>query len=56
VGEANVRDNEFLEVFRKNRRDVAVSKQLTGLEEMWSSKARENYERAAKLAEQAASL
>jgi ABC-type Fe3+ transport system substrate-binding protein len=56
VGEANVKDNEFLEVFRKNRRDVAVSKQLTGLEEMWSSKARENYERAAKLAEQAASL
>ncbi len=56
VGEANVKDNEFLEVFRKNRRDVAVSKQLTGLEEMWSSKARANYERAADLANQAAAL
>ncbi|MFZ4289498.1 ABC transporter substrate-binding protein [Variovorax sp. HJSM1_2] len=56
VGEANVKDNEFLEIFRKNRRDVAVSKQLTGLEEMWSSKARANYERAAELANQAAAL
>ncbi|MDP3135484.1 MAG: extracellular solute-binding protein [Burkholderiaceae bacterium] len=56
VGEANVRNKEFVELFRKNRREVAVSKQVTGLEEMWSSKARANYERARDLAVQAAAL
>jgi len=56
VGEANVRDEEFLELFRKNRRDVAVSKQLTGLEQLWADKARANYERAAKLANEARAL
>jgi len=53
VGEANVQNEEFLELFRKNRRDVAVSKQLTGLEQLWASKARENYERATQLANDA---
>ncbi len=53
VGEANAKNEEFLELFRKNRRDVAVSKQLTGLEQLWATKARENYERARGLAEQA---
>lgn len=53
VGEANVKNEEFLELFRKNRRDVAVSKQLTGLEQLWATKARDNYERARALAEQA---
>ncbi|SDM37210.1 ABC-type Fe3+ transport system, substrate-binding protein [Oryzisolibacter propanilivorax] len=56
VGEANVRDEEFLELFRKNRRDVAVSKQLTGLEQLWADKARANYERATKLAGEARAL
>lgn len=53
VGEANVKNEEFLELFRKNRRDVAVSKQLTGLEQLWAAKARDNYERARALADQA---
>ncbi|QNP59860.1 ABC transporter substrate-binding protein [Paenacidovorax monticola] len=56
VGEANVKNEEFLELFRKNRRDVAVSKQLTGLEQMWADKARANYERAQQLAGEARSL
>ena len=53
VGEANAKNEEFLELFRKNRRDVAVSKQLTGLEQLWATKARDNYARAQTLAEQA---
>lgn len=53
VGEANVKNEEFLALFRKNRRDVEVSKQLTGLEQLWATKARENYERARGLALQA---
>ncbi|MBT9511010.1 MAG: extracellular solute-binding protein [Acidovorax sp.] len=53
VGEANVKNDEFLDLFRKNRRDVAVSKQLTGLEQLWATKARDNYERAGQLAAQA---
>jgi len=56
VGAENVKNTEFLELFRKSRRDVAVSKQLTGLEQMWSDKARANYERARELAEQARGL
>lgn len=53
VGESNVKNEEFLALFRKNRRDVEVSKQLTGLEQLWATKARENYERARDLAQQA---
>jgi hypothetical protein len=56
VGESNVKNEQFLELFRKNRRDVAVSKELTGLEEMWGSKSRANYERARALADQAIAL
>lgn len=56
VGESNVKNEEFLELFRKNRRDVAVSKQLTGLEQVWADKARTNYERAQQLANEARSL
>jgi ABC-type spermidine/putrescine transport system permease subunit II len=47
VGAENVKNKEFLELFRKSRRDVAVSKELTGMEQMWSDKSRANYERAA---------
>lgn len=56
VGADNVRNEEFLELFRKNRRDVAVSKQLTGLEQLWATKAKDNYERATKLAGDARAL
>lgn len=53
VGSENVKNEEFLELFRKNRRDVAVSKELTGLEQLWANKAKTNYERAVQLAQQA---
>ncbi len=56
MGADNVKNPEFLELFRKSRRDVAVSKQLTGMEQMWSEKARANYERAKQLADEARGL
>ena len=56
VGQDNAANEEFLELFRKSRRDVAVSKQLTGMEQMWADKARANYERARQLADEARGL
>ena len=56
VGVANVKNEEFLELFRKNRRDVAVAKELTGLEQVWAEKARSNYQRAQQLATEAQAL
>ena len=56
VDEKNVNDQQFLELFRKNKKDVAVAKQLTGMEELWSSKSKANYARAEELANQAAAL
>lgn len=45
---------DFLKLFASNKKEVAVSKQITGLEESWNRKARENYTRAVELAQQAA--
>jgi phosphoglycerate transport regulatory protein PgtC len=56
VSESMIKDENFLELFRKNKKDVAVAKQLTGLEDLWSTKARANYEKARELATQAAAL
>lgn len=56
VGEANVKDEQFLELFRKSRRDVAVAKELTGMEQLWASKAKANYEKAQQLATEAKGL
>ncbi|HQQ71816.1 MAG TPA: ABC transporter substrate-binding protein, partial [Alicycliphilus sp.] len=56
VGADNVKNKEFLELFRKSRRDVAVAKELTGMEQLWSDKARANYERARQLADEARGL
>ncbi len=56
VNEKNVKDPEFLELFRKNKKDVAVAKQLTGMEELWNSKAKANYARAEQLANEASAL
>jgi ABC-type Fe3+ transport system substrate-binding protein len=47
---------EFLKLFAANKKEVAVAKQITGLEESWNRKARENYGKAAELAQQAAAL
>ncbi|MGJ7543124.1 ABC transporter substrate-binding protein [Variovorax sp. LT1R16] len=56
VGQEMVKNEQFLDLFRKSRRDVAVSKQLTGQEELWASKAKANYAKATELANQAAAL
>ena len=56
VDEKNASDPQFLGLFRKNKKDVAVAKQLTGLEELWNSKAKANYARAEELAREASAL
>ena len=53
VGAENVKNEQFLELFRKSRRDVEVSKQLSGQEQLWANKARDNYARALQLAGEA---
>ena len=56
VGAENVKNEQFLELFRKSRRDVEVSKQLSGQEQLWANKPRENYARAQQLATEARGL
>jgi len=56
VSEADIKDPKFLALFRANKQDVAVAKQLTGMEEAWNSKAKANYAQAEALARQAAAL
>jgi len=46
-------DKEFLALFAANKKDAAVSKSVTGLENHWNNSARQNYERALGLAQQA---
>ena len=46
-------DKEFLALFAANKKDAAVSKNVTGLENYWNNSARQNYERAKSLADQA---
>jgi hypothetical protein len=47
---------EFLKLFASNKKEVEVSRKITGLEEQWNSKARANYLKAAELAQQASAL
>ena len=56
VDEKTATNKEYLELFTKNKKEVAVAKQLTGLEEMWSTKAKANYARAEALALEASAL
>ncbi|HXF67752.1 MAG TPA: extracellular solute-binding protein [Burkholderiales bacterium] len=56
VSEEKAKDPEFLALFSQTKRDALKTKQLTGLEEYWSSTARKNYLRAAELANQAAAM
>ena len=56
VGASMAANKEFLQLFAANKKEAAVNKQVTGLEDRWNSHARENYERARALAEQAADL
>ena len=56
IGPGMASDKNFLALFTANKKDAAVNKQLTGLEDRWNSTARNNYARAKTLAEQAAHL
>lgn len=56
VSDTMIKDQAFLELFRKNKKDVAVAKQLTGLEDLWSTKSKSNYDKARELATQASAL
>ena len=51
-----MRQGEMAELFRKNRKDPAVARQIGALEELWGSRARAAYERAEALAREAAAL
>jgi len=53
VGQGMAGNTDFLELFTKNKKDAAVNKQVTGLEDTWSRHAKDNYERARTLAQQA---
>ena len=52
VDESKARDKGFLGVFRATKRSTDVTKQLSALEERWSTEAKKNYARAAELAAQ----
>lgn len=56
VDAAKVADKEFLAVFAASKKDAAVNKRVTALEDHWNSSARANYERARALADQALAL
>jgi len=56
VGQGMAGDKNFLALFTANKKDAAVNKQVTALEDNWNTKAREHYERAKTLAEQALAL
>ncbi len=56
VDEAKAKDKGFLAVFRASKKDAAVTKQLTALEDRWATEAKKNYGRAQELAGQAGAL
>lgn len=56
VDATKVADKEFLTVFATSKKDAAVNKRVTALEDHWNTSARQNYERARSLAEQALAL
>ncbi|MBX3645150.1 MAG: extracellular solute-binding protein [Rubrivivax sp.] len=56
VDASKAADKEFLAVFAASKKDAAVNKRVTALEDHWNTAARNNYERAKGLAEQALAL
>lgn len=56
VGSSMAGNKDFLALFTANKKEAAVNKQVTGLEDRWNSGARDNYNRAKTLAEQALGL
>ena len=53
VGAGMAGNKDFLALFTANKKDAAVNKQVTGLEDSWNRHAQDNYQRARQLAEQA---
>ncbi|MDQ2779091.1 MAG: extracellular solute-binding protein [Pseudomonadota bacterium] len=53
VDASKAADKEFLAVFSASKKDAAVNKRVTALEDHWNTAARSNYERAKALAEEA---
>ena len=53
VGGGMAGNKDFLALFSANKKDAAVNKQVTGLEDSWNRHAQDNYQRARQLAEQA---
>jgi hypothetical protein len=51
VGATLAADKDFLALFTANKKESAVNKQITGLEDRWNRSASENYARAKSLAE-----
>lgn len=49
-------NKDFLALFTANKKEASVNKQVTGLEDRWNSTARDNYNRAKQLADQARAL
>lgn len=56
VDATKVADKDFLGVFAASKKDAAVNKRVTALEDHWNTSARANYERARTLAESALAL
>lgn len=56
VSEEKVKDLDFLKLYSTTKRDAIRTKEVTALEEYWSRRARENYAKAAELANQAAAM
>ena len=56
VSEQKAKEKDFLALYSATKRDALRAKEVTSLEEYWSRKARENYIKAAELANQAAAL
>ena len=46
-------DKDFLALFSANKKEASINKQVTALEDYWSSSAKANYARAVNLADQA---
>ncbi len=56
VGADMAANKDFLKVFTANKKEAAVSKQVTGLEDRWNRQAVDNYAKAKDMAEQALAL
>ncbi len=56
LDQAGVQSKDLLALFHADKKDAAVTQRLSKLQGEWNSQAKANYEKAAQLAQQAASL